>query len=411
MSKKRKKGKPIQQPLGGYKRFLKDLYTTLELLGIEEQYFALSHESKRRLHWCQVKIRNPESINQHASPKDLKRINETIRKFYKIPYIEIENATLSCQQLWMLHAYYIELARLEKKQNKESPLQREYAEKADCYFKEFYTRMTCSYYTALTELCNPAVKYLSIKSGFTEISKKDPRVEMYFHVHAISPVKKSIMIGGINRPAFRIGIPLWEGNVNWVSVKTSMLGSWYHGRAEEIEVYIQSHALFRLNERLDLMAPEYINYVLWDNTVEIKEFVIYHNYLLFPFKLYGIKVGYLAASIVEDKLLFRTFLFITHNCTPEGDKLKELSGLGKEDVKYWGIDRISAFMGLDEEKNPELVRIFTEAGISNIFKLKGMAFDQALIGTEDFEGLEGYIHKNLEMSKPDAEFLYENFEA
>ena len=72
-----------------------------------------------------------------------------------------------------------------------------------------------------------------------------------------------------------------------------------------------------ITERLDLLDKEAVNYVLWENTVNIKEFVFYKEFILLPFYLYKVKVGYLSALITEDKLLFRTFLFITHNSTPE----------------------------------------------------------------------------------------------
>ena len=43
------------------------------------------------------------------------------------------------------------------------------------------------------------------------------------------------------------------------------------------------------------------------------------------------------------------FVSITHNFSPEGDKLKEISGLGKHDISYWRIDRLSTFVNLDGE--------------------------------------------------------------
>jgi hypothetical protein len=50
--------------------------------------------------------------------------------------------------------------------------------------------------------------------------------------------------------------------------------------------------------------------------------------------VFDVKIGYFVVEPVNDMLVIKTFLFITHNCTPEGDKLKELTGLGKSDISY-----------------------------------------------------------------------------
>jgi uncharacterized protein len=42
-------------------------------------------------------------------------------------------------------------------------------------------------------------------------------------------------------------------------------------------------------------------------------------------------------------LVARTFLLLTNNGTPEGDRLREISGLTKIDHKYWATDKLSAF--------------------------------------------------------------------
>ena len=72
-------------------------------------------------------------------------------------------------------------------------------------------------------------------------------------------------------------------------------------------------------------------------------------------------------EIVDNVLLIKTFLLLTNQATPEGEKLKELTGLSKIDMKYWNIDRLSTFQKTDMEENEELKQIFRNAGCSKLF--------------------------------------------
>ncbi|HKL31168.1 MAG TPA: hypothetical protein VJ919_01470, partial [Tangfeifania sp.] len=136
-----------------------------------------------------------------------------------------------------------------------------------------------------------------------------------------------------------------------------------------------------------------------ENTHTITQFEFYKGYVLLPVMLYDVKVGYLMAKVVKDKVLFRTFLFITHNFSPEGDKLKEISGLGKYDISYWHIDRLSTFVNLDGEKYKELLDLFQKAGIKNFEQLKEKGFDIDNLQTVNLDGLMNYISKGKEVEK------------
>ena len=68
--------------------------------------------------------------------------------------------------------------------------------------------------------------------------------------------------------------------------------------------------------------------------------------------------------------MIQTFLFITNNGTPEGDKLNELMGLNKADKIYWEIDKLSTFMETNFEKNDSLKQLFLQAGCKSLFDLK-----------------------------------------
>jgi hypothetical protein len=68
-------------------------------------------------------------------------------------------------------------------------------------------------------------------------------------------------------------------------------------------------------------------------------------------------------------LLLKTFLFITCDGTPEGDKLRKILGLSKWDKKYLAIDRLSSFLNSDIQENAGLCEIFKEADCGQLLSI------------------------------------------
>ena len=137
-----------------------------------------------------------------------------------------------------------------------------------------------------------------------------------------------------------------------------------------LKVYVQLHALIRLDERLGnaLCATTHMDIFY---TFEQKMPYIYTDgKFYFDFYLLGAyKVGYLVGEIIEDDLVIRTFLFLTNNGTPESKKLNELTGFTKVDKNYLGIDKLSVFQNSDIASNEQLVELFTKAGCGSLFDI------------------------------------------
>ena len=70
-------------------------------------------------------------------------------------------------------------------------------------------------------------------------------------------------------------------------------------------------------------------------------YVLGNSCTLIDFNMYEYKVGYLLITLHEDKLVIRSFLFLTNDGTLEGRKLRQLTRLEKYDKKYLGIDKLS----------------------------------------------------------------------
>jgi len=396
MSKKDKKKKGSQQQgQGGYKRFLNDLQQALHIIDYERKISEMSNEFKHMMYDYKHKINNPEAGNEYVSNKELKLISEKAYSYYHQSSLEFDNRSLSSYQLQLLFCYTsIKEKETEKQMGvKDHPDVLADKEAADLLLTTFYTKYVTDYFRIITQLCRPDQKYYGINIRAAAILNTNPKMELINEIYGFPACKYMMTINGFKRPAYRLGKPFYCTIFEWISLDASLVGNLYKGNQKKLEVYIQSHALQRLKERLDLLDQEAINYSVWENTSAIKGFETYRGYLLLPFKVFGTKIGYLAAKINEEKILFSTFLFITHNCTPEGDRLKRQTGLGKEDISYWHIDRLSTFVKLKEEKYPGLIQLFGKVGMGNLMELKNKKFNIDSMQAANLDGLAEYISR------------------
>lgn len=73
--------------------------------------------------------------------------------------------------------------------------------------------------------------------------------------------------------------------------------------------------------------------------------------------------------LVDEKIIIRTFLFLTNDGTPDGKKLSELTRLQLLDKQYLGIDTLAGFMKFWIAKDEALSALFTEAGCESLLDL------------------------------------------
>jgi hypothetical protein len=405
MCKNKRRKKKSQLPSGAYKRFLKDVYQVLSLVNIEEDFLTMSIGYKRMMHNYSIRIRNPVAGNACITPKELKLIAEKTKKYYHECSFALDDISVSCYQLQLIYSYMAIQARNTEKRCgfKDHPdviMAKDASyNMLDGFIKKFMT----DYFRVITQLSYPDQKYYGVNIEMAPLIKENPRMELVAEIFGVPARKCMINLNGHKRPAYQLGKATAIEPVMWISLNVSLFGKLYKGKKQELDVFVQSHALRRLRERLDLLNQESINYVLWENTTNIEQFETYRGYLLLPFKVFDVKIGYLVANIIEDKLLFRTFLFITHQCTPEGDRLKELTGLDKQEMSYWRIDRLSTFVNLDEERYPELIQLFCEAGLGDLMKIKDNKFNIDVMQAANLNGLTEYVIRGQQENKAQAQ--------
>ena len=188
----------------------------------------------------------------------------------------------------------------------------------------------------------------------------------------IEPEIRHFSIDGKNRPAYRMGYIWKETDVNWVKIKASDMGVISSFGDLELDVYIQSHALTRLEERLDVFKLSEPNSYLFSSFLEPVIIKNFKGRTLIKYGNFADTLGYLVAEVIDGAILIKTFLFITNDGTPEGEKLKELAGLSITGKKYFKIDTLSTFFFSDIEDDETLKELFINAGCESLFKIKAI---------------------------------------
>ena len=180
--------------------------------------------------------------------------------------------------------------------------------------------------------------------------------------------KRKFLLSDNVRPAFRIGWTFKDNAFEWIYLLPSELGIKSLPEDQQIPVYIQSHAIQRVFERLDCIHQYVLIsciYVSLRKCTCIKD----RGKFIIEFKILDIKVGYLSAAMTEGKLVIRTFLFLTFNGTPEGKRLEDFIGLKALDTKYLKMDKLSSFMTGKLKENEELRSIFERADCLHLVEL------------------------------------------
>lgn len=188
------------------------------------------------------------------------------------------------------------------------------------------------------------------------------------HVHRLSHSTKLHEIDGKKRAIVRMGVPSQNkvDEFEWIAVRPSELGMMDVDGEIALPVYAQQHALDRFEERAVFWSGYvqlYLGYVFREGKAKS---IVRKSYVLLECYLGAHKVGYFVISLHEDKWLIRTFLFLTNEGTPEGNRLKKLTHLQIADKKYLMIDLMDAFLTYDIASDKGLRKLFNKAGCGSL---------------------------------------------
>jgi hypothetical protein len=183
---------------------------------------------------------------------------------------------------------------------------------------------------------------------------------------------RSFTVDGQARPAYRSGAPRLIGHGAAAVVWDDWPASIFPGGtgSQTYPVYVQDHALRRLEERLDF--PELNDIFRIGLSASLREPVLLPGRSaadhLVEYRMNGRRFGYLVARLLGNEVLVRSFLFLTMSGTPEGEMIRQHLGLQRKDLDYNRLDRWSTFALTDLGADAELVEMFGACGCGQLFE-------------------------------------------
>ena len=207
-------------------------------------------------------------------------------------------------------------------------------------------------------------------------TKPFPEFRTCFKVEFVAPEIIHIVENGNKRPAFRVGWTIYGQKISWAQITPKQLNIKSAFNDLKIDVYIQSHAIIRMKERLDCI-PENLHHNILSQSIKRWETSTNNRaQTLIAYKFGDTKLGYLVYEYNQGVVLIKTFLLLTNNGTPESEKLNMLLGLEKSDKKYLNMDKLSHFVKSDIPNNKELYDHFKDAGCDCLFDVNEKIINQ-----------------------------------
>jgi hypothetical protein len=189
--------------------------------------------------------------------------------------------------------------------------------------------------------------------------------------------------------------PETESALAWPSVLTDPGGA-----DRGLPIYVEAHALSRLNQRLEFFGQELSHeamlYALADPSPTVREDGTLLAKVQCP-GLYGddVPVGYMAGDREGDRYVIRTFLFITMSGTPEGDRLRARLRASTFDIHEQELDDPATYRTTDLLMKPDVLAVFEECGLGHLERLSTYSTRESL-ETGAADRFKRYFRKALQ---------------
>lgn len=202
----------------------------------------------------------------------------------------------------------------------------------------------------------------------------------HFELQATRPDRVVLSIEGQSREVIRCGQTTLgfglDGNpgIDWVTWDATQLGL-RGNHLEELPVYVQTHLFERLygrDGRISSLAEQ--ESLLHDSVYwSLKEPALHpapgriDTYLV-EYRVEDLKLGYLVCQVLPEAVVVRTFLFLTMNGTPEGQRLYHQARLRRSDKEYLGLDRLGVLFTTDIASDPALRSMLDDCGLRELYQ-------------------------------------------
>ena len=154
---------------------------------------------------------------------------------------------------------------------------------------------------------------------------------------------------------------------------------------ELLNIYVQSHVLHRLKERLDAFDPSITNLLIQYAFTRGLKVVTFEKQTLFSCLIEdALPVGYFTFFINGADIVINTFIPLASPNTPEGKILHELLPLDKDAVVYLGMDKVSFFLDIDFEQIPTLKQALIDSNIWQTKLVLDRVYEQGALTENNF---------------------------
>ncbi len=185
-------------------------------------------------------------------------------------------------------------------------------------------------------------------------------------IHEEKAVEEKIVVDDTVRKAYRLG-GMDHGTFTWLTLDAGLFGG---KSGQMVPVYIQPHAIRKLEERLNLDT----NIVHWYSFKSMFHKPVIrstdNDEYLVEYLICGLKAGYFIVGLEGGKLVIKTFLFLTNKGTPEATKLYYRLKLTRQDIEFNSLDTLDAFTKTDLFNDPVIGALLDECGLSSLRKMK-----------------------------------------
>ncbi len=205
-------------------------------------------------------------------------------------------------------------------------------------------------------------KILWFQAGHA-VSPKLKRMSPQYTLHKAEPEWTTIEVDGISRPAFRCTLVNSPLGPTELSFPRSELGVQFG--PDEFPVYMQRHALEQLLRRVEGATGISMTYSL----VEPRLFNVEHGRFLVEYRIFEKRLGYFVGEVIGDKVLLKTFLFLTMQGTPEAELLYKNLKLTRSDISYTHLDNLDFFGDPKLAEDKQLRRILDKCGCGHLIDL------------------------------------------
>jgi hypothetical protein len=177
----------------------------------------------------------------------------------------------------------------------------------------------------------------------------------FIQITSIECEKRAFIFHDKKRPAFRLIMPNYiESEVHNINIPQNRI--FKNSTPDKLlKVYIQSHALLRMKERIDTLTIFEKNMYLMNSVVSGKKIRLLSGHEAFEMVEYKNHIiAYLPFVVQEDCVIILTVLPVTNPVTPIGKKLCETLGTSRAELEVCGMDKLSYFLRTDFDKIPKL---------------------------------------------------------